>query len=102
MNHFPQDEEGGIVKESLLGIAQAKRAASRKKKRGGDGGGGEDDDEDDTDMPADIDRFEEKLEVEEEGGIKFMPFSLAGESSGTPLFLLPTSILLKPIPCTSR
>jgi hypothetical protein len=32
-------------------------------------------------MPADVDRFEEKLEVEEEGGIKFMPFSLAGDLS---------------------
>ena len=71
-----QDEEGGVVKESLLGIAQAKRAANRNKKQGGEGA--KDIEEDDTDMPADVDRFEEKLEVEEEGGIKFMPFSLAG------------------------
>lgn len=52
-----------------MGIAQAKRAAKRKKVE----------DVDDTDMPEDVDQFAEKLEVEEEGGIKFMPFSLTGK-----------------------
>lgn len=65
---YPKDEEGGPVKESLLGIAQAKRASKRKKVE----------EVDDTDMPDNVDQFAEKLEIEEEGGIKFMPFSLNG------------------------
>ncbi|GAX85211.1 hypothetical protein CEUSTIGMA_g12631.t1 [Chlamydomonas eustigma] len=67
-----EDLEGGVIKESLVNVAQAKRAAKRKQEdiRASD----------DTDMPADVDRFEEKkLEVEEEGGIKFMAFNLNEE-----------------------
>ncbi len=60
-----------MVKESLVGVAQMKRAAGRKKGRS---------EADDTEMPEDIDRFEnEGLEVEEEDGIKFMPFNLKEE-----------------------
>jgi len=80
-----KDEEGGPVKESLLGIAQAKRAAKRKKVE----------DVDDTDIPDDVDQFAEKLEVEEEGGIKFMPFSLTGKAPPLPLwrFSIPSWII---------
>ncbi|KAG1654178.1 hypothetical protein FOA52_009838 [Chlamydomonas sp. UWO 241] len=66
-----EEEEGGPVKESLLAVAQVKRAAARKPRKGKGGN-----DEDDVEMPDDVDRFEkEDVEVEEEGGVKFMAFS---------------------------
>ncbi len=53
-----QDAEGGVIKESLVHIAQAKRASTRKKVENA---------ADDTEMPEDVDRFEEeKPEVEVE------------------------------------
>ncbi|KAL6761206.1 hypothetical protein V8C86DRAFT_905231 [Haematococcus lacustris] len=64
-------EEGGPVKESLLGMAQVKRALGRKQR--------EVQATDDTDIPADVDAFEEAAQVEEEDGIKFTGFNLEEE-----------------------
>mmetsp|Transcript_2182 Transcript_2182/g.5752 ORF Transcript_2182/g.5752 Transcript_2182/m.5752 type:complete len:405 (+) Transcript_2182:93-1307(+) len=70
-----EDSEGGPIKESMIATAQIKRAALRKK-----GGKGVADDDADVDMPEDVDQFEEdKAEVEQEGGVKIIPFSLQEE-----------------------
>lgn len=50
-----EQEEGGPVKESLIGMAQVKRAENRKK----DGTQGMED----TDIPTDVNKFEEDAEV---------------------------------------
>lgn len=63
-----ESEEGGPIKESLVGMAQTKRAAKRK-------GGGVGD----TDLVDDVERVEEELEVEEEDGIKLEAFNLKEE-----------------------
>ncbi len=60
-----EDEEGGPIKESMAGIAQSQRATKRK-------GGGVGD----ADLVQDVQRVEEDLEVEEEGGIKLEAFNL--------------------------
>lgn len=66
-------EEGGPVKESLVGMAHTRRAENRKKREERDIG--------DTDVSvANTERFEkEGLEVEEEDGIQFEPFNLKAE-----------------------
>ncbi|KXZ50512.1 hypothetical protein GPECTOR_16g687 [Gonium pectorale] len=64
-------EEGGPVKESLVGMAQTKRALDRKRREVDVG---------DTEVVAHTERFEQDtLEVEEEDGIKFEPFNLKQE-----------------------
>lgn len=62
-------EEGGPVKESMVGMAQTRRAAKRKT------GGGPDD----TDIVEDVEGIEEELEQEEEDGIKLEAFNLKEE-----------------------
>ncbi|KAL4422393.1 hypothetical protein ABPG75_008590 [Micractinium tetrahymenae] len=62
-------EEGGPVKESMVGMAQTRRAAKRK------AGGGVDD----TDIVEDVEGIEEELEQEEEDGIKLEAFNLKEE-----------------------
>eukprot|EP00798_Chlamydomonas_sp_ICE-L_P009846 gene9846-7733_t len=69
-----EDEEtGGTVKESLVGMAQVKRAGKRKAKDA------KSVDADDLELPADVDKFEQEAAVEEEDGVKFMPFNLNEE-----------------------
>lgn len=51
-----EQEEGGPVKESLVGMAHVKRAAGRKNDPGSKL-------DDSTDIPKDVDAFEEKAEV---------------------------------------
>ncbi|GFR41660.1 hypothetical protein Agub_g2402, partial [Astrephomene gubernaculifera] len=64
-------EEGGPIKESLVGMAHTKRALDRKKK---------DVEVGDTELVANTERYEkDTLEVEEEDGIKFEPFNLKQE-----------------------
>lgn len=48
-------EEGGPVKESLVGMAHVKRAANRKKD--------EKVEAEDTEVPAEVDKYEEEAEV---------------------------------------
>ena len=62
-----EDEEGGPVKESLVGMAQVKRSVKRKSAAA------------DTDLVADVQGVEEELEVEEEDGYKLEPFNLKEE-----------------------
>ncbi|BDA46148.1 probable CD2 antigen cytoplasmic tail-binding protein 2 homolog [Coccomyxa sp. Obi] len=66
-----EQEEGGIIKESQVPMAQLKRAQKRK----GKGQMGE------TELVGDeeIQEVEEALEVEEEDGITLEPFNLAQE-----------------------
>lgn len=59
-------EEGGPVKESMVGMAQSKRAAKRKAVHGVD----------DTELVEDVEGVEEDLEQEEEDGIKLEAFNL--------------------------
>jgi CD2 antigen cytoplasmic tail-binding protein 2 len=66
-----EHEEGGPIKESLVGMAQTKRAAKRK--------GGPLSAVADTDLVDDVQRIEEELEVEEEDGIKLEAFNLIEE-----------------------
>lgn len=66
-----EHEEGGPIKESLVGMAQTKRAAKRK--------GGPSSAIADTDLVDDVQRVEEELEVEEEDGIKLEAFNLKEE-----------------------
>jgi CD2 antigen cytoplasmic tail-binding protein 2 len=61
-----ESEEGGPVKESMVGMAQSKRAAKRK-------GGAK---VEDTDLVQDVEGIEEDLEQEEEDGIKLEAFNL--------------------------
>lgn len=64
-------EEGGPIKESLVGMAHTKRALDRKKR---------DVDFEDTDVVTNTERFEkETLDIEQEGGIAFEPFNLKQE-----------------------
>ncbi|PRW60637.1 CD2 antigen cytoplasmic tail-binding 2 [Chlorella sorokiniana] len=63
-----EDEEGGPVKESQVGMAQTRRAAKRK----GTG-------VDDTELVEDVEAVEEDLEHEEEDGIKLEAFNLKEE-----------------------
>ncbi|GIL85988.1 hypothetical protein Vretimale_9026 [Volvox reticuliferus] len=64
-------EEGGPIKESLVGMAQTKRALDRKKR---------DVDVGDTDVVTNTERYEkDTLDVEEEDGITFEPFNLKQE-----------------------
>ena len=63
-----ESEEGGPIKESLVGMAQTKRAAKRK------GGGLAD-----VDLVEDVERVEEELEVEEDDGIQLEAFNLKEE-----------------------
>ena len=65
-----EHEEGGPIKESLVGMAQTKRAAKRK---GGPSSVA------DTDLVDDVQRIEEELEIEEEDGIKLEAFNLKEE-----------------------
>lgn len=58
-------EEGGPVKESMVGMAHSKRAAKRK-------GGGVGD----TDIVEDVEGIEEELEQAEEDGIQLEAFNL--------------------------
>ncbi|KAI3429814.1 hypothetical protein D9Q98_010127 [Chlorella vulgaris] len=64
-----ESEEGGPVKESMVGMAQSKRAAKRK-------GGAK---VEDTDLVQDVEGIEEDLEQEEEDGIKLEAFNLKEE-----------------------
>ncbi|KAK9818356.1 hypothetical protein WJX72_011218 [[Myrmecia] bisecta] len=64
-----EDEEGGVVKESLVSMAQTKRATKRKSQKPIE----------DTELVGDVEEVEEVLEVEEEDGQKFEPFNLAQE-----------------------
>ena len=59
-----ESEEGGPVKESLVGMAQTRRAAKRKGAV------------DDTDLVEDVEEIEEDLEQEEEDGMKLEAFNL--------------------------
>ncbi|KAG2483126.1 hypothetical protein HYH03_018016 [Edaphochlamys debaryana] len=68
-----EQEEGGPVKESLVGMAQTKRALDRKKK---DAKAAEDTEV--VDAKA-TERYEKELEVEEEDGVQFEPFNLKQE-----------------------
>lgn len=61
-------EEGGPVKESLVGMAQTKRAVKR---RGGDVA--------DTDLIENVEQAEEDLEEEEDDGIQLEAFNLKEE-----------------------
>ncbi|KAI7844013.1 hypothetical protein COHA_002550 [Chlorella ohadii] len=63
-----EEEEGGPVKESQVGMAQTRRAAKRK------GAGA-----DDTELVDDVEAVEEDLEQEEEDGIKLEAFNLKEE-----------------------
>ncbi|GLC52767.1 hypothetical protein PLESTB_000665900 [Pleodorina starrii] len=64
-------EEGGPIKESLVGMAQTKRALDRKKR---------DVELGDTDVVTNTERYEkDTLEVEQEDGITFEPFNLKQE-----------------------
>ncbi|GLI71081.1 hypothetical protein VaNZ11_015992 [Volvox africanus] len=64
-------EEGGPIKESLVGMAHTKRALDRKKR---------DLEVGDTDVVTNTERYEEDtLEVEQEDGITFEPFNLKQE-----------------------
>jgi hypothetical protein len=65
-------EEGGPVKESMVGMAQSKRAAKRKAGRVVD----------DTDLVEDVEGVEEELEQEEEDGIKLEAFNLKASGGG--------------------
>ena len=58
-------QEGGPIKESMVGMAQTKRASRRKGKGVGD-----------TDLVDDVEDIEEELEEEEEGGVKLEAFNL--------------------------
>jgi hypothetical protein len=53
-----EDEEGGPVKESMVGMAQVKRAVARKSKRHNQ--------DDETEVDVDVERYEE--EEDEDGG----------------------------------
>jgi CD2 antigen cytoplasmic tail-binding protein 2 len=63
-----ENEEGGPVKESLVGMAQTKRAVKRKG-----------DDLADTDLVKNVEQAEEDLEVEEDDGIQLEAFNLKEE-----------------------
>ncbi|GIL61778.1 hypothetical protein Vafri_16164 [Volvox africanus] len=64
-------EEGGPIKESLVGMAHTKRALDRKKR---------DLEVGDTDVVTNTERYEkDTLEVEQEDGITFEPFNLKQE-----------------------
>ncbi|PSC74352.1 CD2 antigen cytoplasmic tail-binding 2 [Micractinium conductrix] len=62
-----ETEEGGPIKESMVGMAHTKRAAKRKGAV------------DDTDLVEDVEGIEEDLEQEEEDGIKLEAFNLKEE-----------------------
>lgn len=72
--HEIEEEEGGTIKEALVGMAQTKRALSRKTKDAG-----QDDEETDIVPATEVERYEEQLTIEEEEGIKFEPFNLKEE-----------------------
>ncbi|GAB4814666.1 hypothetical protein N2152v2_001712 [Parachlorella kessleri] len=61
-------EEGGPVKESLVGMAQKRRAAKRKGAMAGD-----------TDLVEDLEGVEEELEADEDDGIQLEAFNLKEE-----------------------
>jgi hypothetical protein len=55
-----ESAEGGTILESKVGMAAARRAMSRKTAAAGSGKGGGDDS---TDIPSDVNKFEEAAEV---------------------------------------
>ena len=65
-----ESEEGGPVKESLVGMAQTRRAAKRKGAVA------------DTDLVEDVEGIEEDLEQEEEDGMKLEAFNLKAGAGG--------------------
>jgi hypothetical protein len=74
-----ESEEGGPVKESLVGMAQTRRAAKRKGAV------------DDTDLVEDVEGIEEDLEQEEEDGMKLEAFNLKVGAGGRAECLLPAA-----------